>query len=91
MDQDKRATLAAVAAVGLAAATPSAAAAAPTQVGLSRRQLEQEMKWLLRRVPGDKAMAKALSDAFITLITKNNQALAASLGRSRRGRRDEGF
>lgn len=46
-------------------------------VGLSRRQLEREMQWLLRTLPADPMqLARLLGQVVITLIDKNNAALA---------------
>ncbi len=51
-------------------------------LGLSRRELEREMAWLLRRLPEDPAkVPEALAAAVVALIDKNNAALAADLGR----------
>ena len=50
------------------------------QFGLSRREMERELAWMLRRTPSDPAaLAKVLGDAFIALIEKNNAAIAAKL------------
>ncbi len=47
-------------------------------VGLSRRELEREMEWLMRHLPSDPAqLAKLLGRVLITLIDKNNAALAS--------------
>ncbi len=47
------------------------------QVGLSRRQLERELAWLMRSVPADPAqLAKFMAQVFVTLMDKNNAALA---------------
>ena len=51
-------------------------------VGLSRRELETEMRWMLRRLPDDPvAMPTALAEAVVVLIDKNNAALAEHLAR----------
>ena len=53
------------------------AAPLPGQTGLTRRELERELAWLLRRVPDDpRALVRLLADAVVTLIDKNNAALA---------------
>jgi hypothetical protein len=45
--------------------------------GLTRRQLEYELSWLLRRRPPDPAgMAQFLGELVVTLIDRNNAALA---------------
>lgn len=47
--------------------------------GLSRRELERELGWLLRRAPQDPAkLVEFLGDIIVTLIDKNNVALAQS-------------
>ena len=49
-------------------------------LGLSRRDLEREMTWMLRRLPSDPAkVPAALADAVVALIDKNNAAIAQSL------------
>jgi hypothetical protein len=46
-------------------------------VGLTRRELERELAWQLRRVPTDPAeLVKFLGQVIVTLIDKNNAALA---------------
>lgn len=46
-------------------------------VGLSRRELEREMQWLMRHLPVEPAqLAKLMGQVVITLIDKNNAALA---------------
>lgn len=47
------------------------------EVGLTRRELEREAQWLMRHVPAEPArLAKLLEQVVITLIEKNNAALA---------------
>ncbi len=49
-------------------------------LGLSRRELEREMNWLLRNRPEDPdKLLKLLSTALITLMEKNNARLAEDL------------
>ena len=49
------------------------------QPGLSRRELEREAKWLMRSVPRDPdKLAELLVNVVITLIDKNNKAIAES-------------
>lgn len=44
--------------------------------GLSRRQLEYELRWLLRQQPSEPAkLVEFLGDVVVTLIEKNNAAL----------------
>lgn len=44
--------------------------------GLSRRQLEYELQWMLRQQPSDPAkLIEFLGDVVITLIDCNNKAL----------------
>lgn len=46
-------------------------------VGLTRRELEREVQWLMRQVPGDPSqLAKLITQVVVTLIDKNNAALA---------------
>jgi hypothetical protein len=46
-------------------------------VGLTRRELEREVQWLLRHVPAEPAqIAKLMTQVMVTLIDKNNAALA---------------
>ncbi len=47
------------------------------QHGLSRRELERELHWMLRNPPSDPAqLIKLLGQVIVTLIDKNNAALA---------------
>ena len=47
------------------------------EVGLSRRELEREAQWMMRSLPADPArLARLLEQVVITLICKNNAALA---------------
>lgn len=49
-------------------------------VGLSRRELERELEWLFKRLPDDpRALVKLIGQAVVTLIEKNNAAIAQSL------------
>jgi hypothetical protein len=51
--------------------------------GLTRRELERELAWQLRRVPSDPAeLVKFLGQVIVTLIDKNNAALARGAGDS---------
>lgn len=51
------------------------------QVGLHRRKLEEELRWMLRHPPADSAaLIKLLGQVIVTLIDKNNAAIAAALG-----------
>ena len=51
------------------------------KVGLSRRELERELRWLLRHPPTDSAaLIKLLGEVIVTLIDKNNAAIGAALG-----------
>ena len=50
-------------------------------IGLSKRELERELGWLLRSPPQDpQALAKLLASAVVTLIDKNNARIAEQLG-----------
>ena len=45
--------------------------------GLSRSQLEYELNWMLRQQPSDPGkLAEFLGGVMVTLIEKNNDALA---------------
>jgi len=45
--------------------------------GLTRRELERELNWMLRNPPSDSAqLIKLLGQVIVTLIDKNNAALA---------------
>lgn len=47
------------------------------EYGLSRRQLEYHLTWMLQKCPRDPAKLPAfLGDVIVTLIEKNNAALA---------------
>jgi hypothetical protein len=47
------------------------------EFGLSRRQLEYHLHWMLRRCPKDPGKLPAfLGEVMVTLIEKNNAALA---------------
>jgi hypothetical protein len=49
-------------------------------IGLSRRELERELNWLLRSLPDDpQKMAKLLAHAIVTLLEKNNARIAEDL------------
>ncbi len=51
-----------------------------SSLGLSRRELEYELRWMLRRLPDDRdELVKLLTSAMVTLIEKNNAAIAAQL------------
>jgi hypothetical protein len=48
--------------------------------GMSRREMEAELRWMLRHVPSEPgALVRLLADAFVTLIEKNNAAVARHL------------
>ena len=50
------------------------------RIGLSRRELERELNWLLRSPPDDpQKMAKLLAQAIVTLLEKNNARIAEDL------------
>lgn len=50
------------------------------QVGLTRRELERELAWMLRSIPEDpREFIKLLSQTVVTLMDKNNDAIARSL------------
>ena len=46
--------------------------------GLSRREMEREVQWALRRAPvNPEQLPKFIADLMVTLIDKNNVAIAA--------------
>lgn len=46
-------------------------------VGLTKRELEREIAWMMRHVPSDpQSLAKLLAQVIVALIDKNNAALA---------------
>lgn len=49
--------------------------------GLSRRELDEQLRWLLvKPLPKDPdRLIEALGRIFVTLISKNNEALARSV------------
>ena len=48
--------------------------------GLSRREMEHEVGWALRRAPQNpEELPKFIADLMITLIEKNNMAITAAL------------
>ncbi|NOK34478.1 hypothetical protein D7W79_18235 [Corallococcus exercitus] len=50
------------------------------QVGLTRRELERELAWMLRSVPENpKEFMKLLTQTVVTLMDKNNEAIARGL------------
>lgn len=57
----------------------------PAAHGLSRRQLEYELRWLMNQAPTDPArLADFLGRCMVTLIDKNNAALARSAAEANR-------
>ena len=45
--------------------------------GCSRSQLEYQLQWMLRQAPSDPTrLVEFLGDVVVTLIVKNNEALA---------------
>jgi hypothetical protein len=52
--------------------------------GLSRRELEYEWQWMMRQAPADPArMPEYLGRCVVTLIDKNNAALARAAEQAR--------
>lgn len=50
-------------------------------VGLSRLELEREVRWLLRRTPDDLAKLPAfLGEVLVDVMVANNAAIARQLG-----------
>jgi len=61
-------------------------------IGLSRRELERELNWLLRSPPDDpQKMAKLLAQAIVTLLEKNNGRIAEDLQRDNEPDVEEDF
>jgi hypothetical protein len=59
--------------------------------GLSRRQLEYHLKWMLRQKPRDPdKLVDFLGDVMVTLIEKNNVALARRAAEDQRTDLPEG-
>lgn len=60
--------------------------------GLSRGELEYHLKWMLRKAPSDPAKtAEFLGEVMISLIEKNNAALAKSAAEQDRSDLPDGF
>ena len=50
------------------------------QFGLSRRDLEYHLRWMMRRAPSDPSkMTEFIGQVVVTLIEKNNAAIAKAL------------
>jgi hypothetical protein len=62
----------------------------PKPVGMSKRDLEWAVASMTRQLPSNPAdLAKALTDVIVTLIDKNNQAIAQALDNERNQERDD--
>lgn len=49
-------------------------------IGLSRREIERHVQWVLRSPPKDPAALVALiSECMVSLLDKNNRAIARAL------------
>ncbi len=60
------------------------------QIGLSRRELEWAIAGMTRQLPRDPAeLAKALTEVMVSLIEKNNQAIARALEEERGEERED--
>lgn len=58
----------------------------PDRIGMSRRELEKELQWILRSPPTDpQALVKLFTEAVITLVDKNNAAIARALAEREQG------
>lgn len=54
----------------------------PDHIGLTRRELEREMAWMMKRLPDDpQEFVKLLWHSIVNLIDKNNAAIAKALER----------
>ena len=50
------------------------------QVGLTRRELERELAWMLRSIPDDpRELVKLFTQSVVSLVDKNNEAIARGL------------
>ena len=50
------------------------------QVGLTRRELERELAWMLSSIPDDpREQVKMIRQSEVALLDKNNEAIARSL------------
>lgn len=50
------------------------------RLGMTRRELERELAWMLRNPPEEpRALAKAFAAALVTLLDKNNERISQSL------------
>ncbi|MES2639550.1 MAG: hypothetical protein V4850_08690 [Myxococcota bacterium] len=59
----------------------------PDTIGLTRREMERHVQWVLRSPPKDHAALVALvSECIVTLLDKNNQAILRALA----DRREDG-
>lgn len=57
----------------------------PGTYGLTRRQLEREMQWMMRQAPNDPVkLVDLLVTSVITLIDKNNAAIAKAVAEAAR-------
>ena len=55
------------------------------QFGLSRRDLEYHLRWMMRRMPQDPAkLPDFIGQIVVTLIEKNNAAIAKCLAEQER-------
>jgi hypothetical protein len=51
------------------------------KIGLSRRELEWTVQGMLRQAPADPAaLARLIADMMVTLMERNNAAIARALG-----------
>ena len=62
------------------------------QIGLSQNELEREFNWMTHKAPKDHAkLLKFLGDAIVSLIVKNNEAIARSLATQKTPESNENF
>ena len=53
-----------------------------SELGMTRRELERELAWILRNPPTDsRELSKLLAGAMVTLIEKNNARIAEQMAR----------
>jgi hypothetical protein len=52
-------------------------------IGLTRREMERELAWLLRSPPSDpRELSKVFAGALVTVVEKNNRRIAEQLSRA---------
>ena len=63
-----------------------------SEYGLSKREMEREVAWMLRSLPKDpQKSAKAVADALVSLMVKNNARIAEQMAASDPLSKDDQF